>query len=1185
MSRKWTTEQAAAINSKGQNLLLSAAAGSGKTAVLVERIISRITDKENPVDADRLLVVTFTNAAANEMRERIISGLEEKISQNPQDKNLIRQLTLVKKARITTIDSFCIDVLRNYFVEAELPPDFSVADPTECKVMLETALDDAINEMYDDAEFGEDFLNLMESYANSKANDINFRELLVSLYYFSTSLPYPEKWLDMSAERFNIDGDFSGSEYKYFLVQEIHAECSRCISEYSIMIELAQKDKLDNYANLLCEEKAFFEKCLSMFNYDDLKAEIESFSFKRRPAVPKDAMPLYVDTVNEMREKIKQKRMGKLSEELVNLTSQQQFDAIKKMYPLMRCLSETVKRIADKFTQAKLSKNMLDFSDCEHRCLNVLSKKGIPTQIAKILGDGIDEIYIDEYQDTSKLQEAIFASIKKENNLFMVGDIKQSIYRFRNTDPILFKTKRDSFSKNEDALDRKIILSKNFRSRENILASVNCIFERIMSAESGEIDYNDDEKLYLGAEYPDTALNPLSFDTEFAIIDTKSIKEETDEYDKIELEAIYCANRIADLIRSEVQVYDKGEYRKITYSDICIISRNVKDNAVILSSVFADFGIPCYADSTGGYFDSREVEIMMALLRVIDNPYQDVPLLTVLRSIIFNISSETLAKIRAIDRRKPFYDAVKRCAESDAEESAVCREIINTIDDFSRKSKRMSVSQLILEIYNITGFFDAQQTCTNGVIRRANLRLLYNRARAYESTGLRGLYSFIKFIEDYKNTGNDLETAKLTGEHNDAVRIMSIHKSKGLEFPVVILFSAEHQFNLQDLRRGVLYHADLGYGPKFVDTDLRITYSFAPRTALRSILTAESVAEEMRILYVALTRAKEKLIIIGADKNIKQKITNCLSGEADMRINGAVVSEHHSYLDWLIMALVDHQDGEELRNCIDSDRGWHKFQHDSKFYIRIISSVNQLSFSGNESEEENSLVCNDEESVIALIDGQYHSPADLTLPSKVTVSELKKRREQEMLDESTQAFKKPAKINEKTTGLTAAEIGVAYHTVLQRSDLSAPLETREDIKKQIDIIKEKGFLTEEEAGSVNPDKILKFFTSGTGRMIKSAKEVKREFVFGVSIPAKGFLSGNESDKEIMLQGIIDCLLITDEGIVIIDYKTDRNFDETETVEKYRIQLECYKYAAEKIFKKPVISKILFMLDSGMAMTL
>ncbi len=1186
MSRNWTNEQLAAINSSGQNLLLSAAAGSGKTAVLVERIISRITDKVCPVDADRLLVVTFTNAAANEMRERIIASLEEKILKNPQDANLSRQLVLVKKAQITTIDSFCINVLRNHFVEADLPPDFSVADPTECKVMLENALDEVINEMYDDEVYGGDFLDLMESYSNSKANDINFRGLLISLYYFVTSLPYPEKWLKMAAEKFSNSNDFENSEYKDVLIKEAHSECERCISEYNVMINLAAKDGFSELESFLIEERSYFENCININDYDKLRAVLNGIVFKGRPRASKNMQLMHIDQIADMRQKIKTKRMGVLTEKLLNLTSAQQAEAINKMYPLVCCLSELIKRLSDKFEEAKLRKNMLDFSDCEHRCLNILTKDGETTQIAKTIRDEFDEIYIDEYQDTSKLQEAIFSSIKKENNLFMVGDIKQSIYRFRNTDPILFKTKRDRFSKDEDSRDRKIILSKNFRSRENILDSVNYIFERIMSVESGEIDYNDDEKLYLGADYPDTSVNPISYETEVAIIDTKTLNENSDDdYDKIELEAIYCAKRIAELIKNEVQIYDKGEYRKITYKDICIVSRNVKDNAVILSSVFADFGIPCYAEKTGGYFNSREVEIILALLSVIDNPYQDLPLLTVLRSIIFNVSSETLAKIRSVDKRNSFYDAMLQCAESDMEESAVCCEIIKEIEKFSEKSRRMSVSQLILEIYNRTGFFDAQQSFANGTIRKANLRLLYNRAKDYENTGLRGLYSFIKFIQDYKNTGNDLESAKLTSENNDAVRIMSIHKSKGLEFPVVILFAAEHQFNLQDLRRGVLYHPEIGYGPKFVDTNLRITYNFAPRAAVESVLYAQSIAEEMRILYVALTRAKEKLIIIGADKNIEQKIRSCTSGEKSLRIGGSLVSEHISYLDWIIMALINHKNGEVLRKCANIGEDYHKITHSSRFDVKIISDINELSCEDADSTEKETRLQNENDSILSLIMSKYHSEEDVVLPSKVTVSELKKRRTQEVVEDGSEAFKRPAKIKEKTTGLSASEIGIAYHTVLQKYDISAPLDTKEDIKKQIDTIKEKGFLTEEEAGAVSPEKLLKFFTSGTGRMIRNAKEVKREFMFGVSIPAKGFLSGTESDKDIMLQGIIDCLLITDEGLVVIDYKTDRNFDETETVEKYRIQLECYKYAAEKIFKKPVISKILFMLDSGMAMTL
>ncbi len=1181
MATKWTDEQFSAIESKNQNLLLSAAAGSGKTAVLVERIISRITDSKNPINADKLLVVTFTNAAANEMRERIISGIEKRHIENPHDKQIKQQLTLIKKAQITTIDSFCIDILRKYFVEADISPDFSVADPTECKVMLDEAMDDVINDMYDDKKFGKDFLCLMESYANAKANDKGFRELLESIYNFSTSLPYPDKWLDDSAEKFMIENEFVDSDYCNIILNEVHAECERIISEYETIIDLARQDLLFDFEALLKEEQCFFKECLLNFDYDRLKLEFDNFEFKRRPAIPKDSSPMYIETVTDLRKKIKETRVGKICDKLLNLTAKQQETAIRKMYPLMRCLAESVKRLALRFKEMKMSKNILDFSDCEHYCLEVLQNK----EIASIIKEHYDEIYIDEYQDTSKLQEAIFESIKKENNLFMVGDIKQSIYRFRNTDPILFKKKRDEFSKQETANNRKIILSKNFRSRENILASVNYIFERIMSEDSGEIDYNEDEKLYLGAEYPDESVNPLDYRTEVAVIDTKTITEADKDLDKIELQAMYCAKRIAELIDSGAEIYDGTKYRKITYKDICIISRNVKDNSIILNAVFSEYGIPCYAERTGSYFASREIEVILSMLAIIDNPYQDLPLLSVLRSVIFNVSSEELAIIRSCNRKKSYYDAIISCSQTEMKEAALCREIISVIESFSEKSKRMSVSELILDIYNTTGYYDAQQTQSNGVIKCANLRLLYKRAKDYENTGLKGLYSFIKFINDFKETGSDLISASLAAEQNDAVRIMSIHKSKGLEFPVVILFAAEHQFNLMDLRKNVLYHADLGFGPKFVDTDLRITYVFAPRSAVERALYRESIAEEMRILYVALTRAKEKLIIVGSDKDIAKKVQTCFSQNTARKISGSIVSEHISYLDWIIMAILNHKNGEVLRNCIESGSASAILSDESIFDVRIISSIEELENFAHADFDEEKVTSVDSDALVELVNYVYPDIDNTKLPSKITVSELKKRKESESLSGGYEIFKKRSKIKEKISGLTAAEIGIAYHTVLQRYDLSAPTETKENIKAQIDIINNKGFLTEEEAGAINPDKILKFFKSGTGKMLLSAKEVKREYMFGVSIPAKNFITTTQSQEEIMLQGVIDCLLITDDGIVIIDYKTDRSYDAEDTIEKYRIQLDCYKYAAEMIFKKPVIRKILYMLESDMGMNL
>ncbi len=1183
MANKWTDEQMSAINSRNENLLLSAAAGSGKTAVLVERIISRLTDKVNPISADRLLVVTFTNAAAAEMRERIILALTVLSEENPADENIQNQLLLLKKAQITTIDSFCIDLLRNNFVSADLPPDFKIADPTENTVMREEVLDTVLTEMYDDEEFAESYFNLLEMYANSKANDRAFRELVDSLYNFSMSLPAPEKWLLDSAESFKNCVDFEDTVWCKTLISEAKREIMSCLCDCDAMIDYAQKDNLTSYHTILIEDKNAIFKLLENEKYDELCSAVKDLEFKRRPSAPKDYVPLYFDTINEMRDKVKD-RITKLTKKFFTLSSAENSEAICKIYPAMRCLAEIVIRLNNRFTEEKLKQNMLDFSDCEHRCLEILTKEnGEATEIAKITKEKYDEIYIDEYQDTSRLQEAIFTAIKKEDNLFMVGDIKQSIYRFRNTDPSLFKNKRDLYLSGESEKSRTIYLSKNFRSRENVLASVNYIFERIMSEESGEIDYNDAEKLYTGASFPENDINPIDSRTEVCVIDVKALKEseEIEETEKCELQALLTAKKIAELIENGTQVFEKGEYRPIKYSDICIISRNTKNCVPALVSVLSDYGIPCYSENTGSLLDSSEVITMLNILSVVDNPISDIPLLSVLRSLIFGFSSEILARIRCFNKKSSFYEAMKLCAESDTDEGRASKDALEVISDLRKKSKYLSVSELIMDIYNSTGFYDAQQTQINGELRRANLMLLYNRAKEYEKTGLKGLYNFIRFINSYKESGSSFDAAKTVGAEHDAVRIMSIHKSKGLEFPVVFLFSAEHKFNMQDLAKNVLYHAEYGLGPKFVDTDLRITYLFAPRVALDTVLRRENIAEEMRILYVALTRAKEKLIIIGSEGNIEKKIISCSYGGGIRKISNSR-DLGSSYLDWILTALVNHPDCEELRNVCATVKPI--VDDNSKFKVEIIKSTEELmpyrkDMSDTEKESEAL-----SESIKELISYNYPNIPDTHLPSKITVTELKRKMTES--DEKTAYLFTPLKQKSYIrSGLTNAEIGTAHHTVMQHIDLSAKLETKEDVWEQILKIKEKGFLTREEAGAVNAEKIARFFNSKTGEIIKTAKKVRREVMFGIEKPASLLLKDVKSDKNIMLQGIIDCVAETDEGLFIIDYKTDRTFNPDETVEKYKIQLECYKMAAEMIYGKKVISKILYLFDADMGVNI
>jgi len=1187
VANRWTEEQRAAILSKNQNLLLSAAAGSGKTAVLVERIITRLTDESAPVDADKLLVVTFTNAAAAEMRERIIVSLTALIEKHPENAFLANQLLLIKKAQITTIDAFCIDLLRRNFVAANLSPDFKIADPTENAVLCDEVLDEVLTDMYDDAEFAEDFFSVLESYANAKANDKMFRELVHSLFSFAMSLPNPKEWLISSAEAFSKAYDFEQTAWCKAVIAETKTELMRAVSEYDTLVYLAEQDGLTAYHTLLLEERDMLKKASALDEYDALKSATDAILFKSRPRAPKDFAPRYFEVINEMRDKIKKKRISKVREKLLPITAMQQSSAILNTYSVMRCLAEIVIRLKDSFLQRKLEKNILDFNDCEHLCLQLLiNDDGTPSETALETQQKYEEIYIDEYQDTSKLQEAIFSLIKRENNVFMVGDIKQSIYRFRNTDPTLFQEKRDCFSPQADAENRKIVLSKNFRSRENVLSSVNFIFERIMSRQTGEIDYNEEEKLYPGATFPDDAPNPISQETELCLVELASIKETKDDAEdaeKLELEAFAVANRIAELIKNQEEIFADGAYRPIRYSDICIISRSTKTSAPLLVSVLSERGIPCFSENTGGFLNSTEITTVLAALSVIDNPFQDLPLLTLLRSVMFHFTAEILARIRCCDKKGSFYDALIACADANTPASESAREALCFIQEFINKSTYMSVSELIMELYNSTGFYDAQQTQPNGAIRRANLRLLYNRAREFEKTGLKGLYSFIRFMNEYNATGGDFDAAKTVGAEQDAVRIMSIHKSKGLEFPVVILFGIEHKFNMMDLTKSVLFHAKLGFGPKYIDTEHRITYPFAPRVALESTLRAESLAEEMRILYVAMTRAKEKLILVGAVQSVEKFVNTRAFGESGRKLSVGSVLSADSYIDWIVTALMGHPDGDVFRKKCFAET---KCIHDkSRFKISIIDDAASLLLPETANvQTEEQVEPENLDKLLSLVLYQYPYVDDTTLPSKITVTELKRKMQAED-DGGVYLFQPNKEAKTFSKQLTGAQIGTAYHTVMQHLDLKAPLFTREDIQMQICAIKERGYLTDEEAGAIHAEKIVRFFSSHAGKVMLSATNVHREMTFAILEPANRLFEDFKSDKPIMLQGTIDCVAETEQGIYIIDYKTDKTFHPQETVEKYKIQLACYKMAAERIFKKPVISKILYLFDADMGINL
>ena len=1185
MANRWTSEQLAAINARGANLLVSAAAGSGKTAVLVERIIKKITDEQNPVDIDRLLVVTFTNAAAAEMRERITDAIAQKLEENPSSSQLARQMTLAAKANITTIHSFCMNILRTNFNVAGIDPNFRIADTTENQLLRIEALDEVVDEMYEDDEFADVFYTLLENYSSVK-NRAGFDEMIEKIYNFVMSLPNPEGWLADAAEKFSCE-KFAGSKLAQDILECAKERMREIILRYNDVLEKAKNDDGgDNVFLMLLSEKECLSHLLEAKDYKEAHEWAQSVSFARFPTAPKKSEPIYREYIKNIRKKAVEEVNKNINKALLLLTEEEQERVLKIQYEQMKCLSELVKRLICRFNEKKEEKNLLNFNDLEHICYRILTDAcGKPSQLAKAIGEQYEEILIDEYQDTSRLQEAIFAAIKKENNLFMVGDIKQSIYRFRNTDPLLFRDKKDTFSADEEAIDRKIILSKNFRSRREILAGINDIFERIMSVGAGEIDYNEEEKLYVGADYPETP-HPIKADLQLHVIETvKRSESDNDEIpmEQIEVEAHLAAKQIAQILSGGYQVLTKSGYRTVTYRDICIILRKTKGWSDTFMQVFADYGIPCYSETGGGFLQSTEVEIMMSLLEIIDNPYQDLPLLSVLRSLMYGFTTNDLAEIRVCDRKGTFYDALKAKAQEDDRLAKAAASFIEQLKKFREYAGFMSLSELIWSLYSDTGFYDAQGAQPDGILRQSNLRLLAMRAEEYEKTGFRGLYNFVRFVDKYKSAGGDYDSARQIGEEQNVVRIMSIHKSKGLEFPIVFLCGAGKQINLRDLSKNILIHPELGYGPKFIDPDLRITYKTAVRAAVAEQLRRETLSEEMRVLYVALTRAREKLIVIGSSDDVHKRVYSLGSGVGTLeKIPPHKVLAANSYLDWFMMALLNHPNCAALRDSIDYEVKLSKSESPWSVTLHTNDGLNEETTEAERAIPDEKQNVNSKE-LIKLIRYNYPHMKDTALPTKITVTELKNKNMRDEDPMGIYLYPKPRFLQQGKKKIGGARRGTAFHTVMQRLDLAKTSE--DDIESQIQVLVEKGYLTQEEGQVVDKEKIVRFFDSGIGKIMLGADKVLREVLFAINIPAKEAEPGYDGDEEIMLQGVIDCVIIKDDEITILDYKTEHIEDEEKVAQKYAVQLHYYARAAEKIYNLPVRAKYLYLFETENTLSL
>ncbi|WP_428817537.1 helicase-exonuclease AddAB subunit AddA [Clostridium butyricum] len=1238
---KWTDEQLSAIKTRNCNLLVAAAAGSGKTAVLVERIIRIITNKDNPVDIDKLLVVTFTNAAAAEMRERIAAAISKALDKEPTSKNLQKQLTLLNRANITTMHSFCLDVIKNNFHKIDLDPSFRIGDQTEGILIKDEVIETLFEEKYDQEDT--EFTSLVEAFSTYK-NDDNLKELIINMYNFIMSGPWPENWLKENAEAFNIETmeELNNSKWVLVLKNSIKVEIEGYIKMLEKAIEIINlTDGLEPYLEAFSNELYSIKNAYNSIDcgLDDIYSSLCSISFGRLKSIKKDKVSdeNAQNTVKSIRDDIK-KKISELINNIFSVTPEEMLINIKGAYPTIKKLTEIVLEFDEKFSQKKKEKNILDFNDLEHLCLKILSDTDengniIPSKTAIEFKNLFDEVLVDEYQDSNNVQETIIELVSRRKdefpNVFMVGDVKQSIYRFRQAKPELFMEKYINYTL-EESNNRKIQLYKNFRSRKEVIDGVNYIFKEIMSETVGELEYTDEEALNLGASYENSEdenvilggpieVNIIEKSIEESDLNKEKLDEEDFENEEIEgvnLEGKIVAKRIKELMTTTgnnvFKVLDKetGEYRPIKYKDIVILLRATKNWSESLLDELGQEGIPAYADTGSGYFESIEIRTIMSLLRVIDNPMQDVPVIAVLKSPIMGFSAEDLSIIRLKNKEKYFYENIADIAEEnicDISEELItrCKGFLEKLEIWRNKAIYMPIDEFIWYLYMDTAYYGYVGAMPNGVLRQANLKILFQRAKQFEQTSFKGLFNFINFINKLTKSSGDMGSAKILGENEDVVRIMSIHKSKGLEFPVVFLCGTGKQFNLMDLNKNILYHDELGFGPDFVDLEKRVSIGTIAKEAIKKKMKLETLSEEVRILYVACTRAKEKLIITGTVNNIQKSIEKWISS-ASLDYNLILPSEilkGKSYLDWIGMSLCQHNDGKILREKItvsneiskDDNSKW-----DIKLWKRSDIVVNNEDDKLEEEKEVKLSILEEEydKDVYGEVDKRlsykYPLKESTKLKSNISVSDLKKRNS-EFIDQHVESINTEdvesknkrtvitPKFLQEEKGLTAAEKGTAVHFVMKKIDLDK-VSSINEIKDQIQYLYENDFILEEEMKAVNPSKILNFFKSDLGKMMielhKEGKKIYRELPFYTEISSVNIdntLSEEYENEKVRLQGIIDCFFEYNGESILLDYKTDyvSRDNEQELKKKYIKQLDYYSDAVFKITGKKVSKRYLY----------
>ena len=1182
MSVKWTSEQQKVIDLRNRNILVSAAAGSGKTAVLVERIIRRLTEDDTPTDVDRLLIVTFTEAAAAEMKERIGAAIEKKLEERPGDIRLERQATLIHSAQITTIHSFCLAVIRDHFHVIGIDPGFRIAEEGELKLLKQDVLEELLEECY--AEAKEEFLDFTERFGSGKS-DKKIEEIILKMYEYSRSYPRPDRWLDQCVKAYESEDLEVRAEER---VRMRAADIERVLERGLKICE--EPDGPYMYGDMLDSDLEELERLQRAENFDAMYSAAAGFKWKRLSSRKDDTVsPDKKEKVKKLREQAKSLLKG-MQEDYFYAPREVWQQDMQDALPSVVTLTELVKRFAHMLDEKKRLRNMIDFNDMEQFALAILTEEKdgelVPSAVAGEYQDRFDEVMIDEYQDSNLVQETILTSVSRvsrgEYNIFMVGDVKQSIYSFRLSRPELFMEKYNTYSL-KDSVTQRIDLHKNFRSREEVLDSVNDIFRQIMKKELGGIEYDDSAALYPGAEFPPLPSGKEDFcKSELLLLD----KEDTRGEDERQAEARMIARRIRELIRDGV-VLDKEtrEYRRVQYRDIVILTRSIRGWAEVFSSVLGEEGIPAYSVSREGYFETYEVSVLLDYLKILDNARQDLPLAAVLTSVFGGLDTRELAEIRIAYPNVPFYNAAAMCAKGDAAEDACMEELrgklrrfYDQVRYFREKVPYTPIHELLEEIIDKTGYGLYIAAMPGGAQRMANVEMLTERAAAFEGTSYKGLFNFVRYIAQLKKYDVDYGEAGIMDEQADTVRIMSIHKSKGLEFPIVFVAGMGKKFNTQDTKGSVLLHPDWGAGVDLIDLKRRTKTPTFLKKMIREETALENLAEEMRILYVALTRAKEKLIMTGAAKITEDGAVSDISSV--FRAEGA-----KCYLDWVLPCILSDETGKVKQESpveVSVFRAEDLTPQQEETQAEVVAEDVLRNWDASQVYEPEL-----RERLDAQIDYVYPFEDEGKMKLKFTVSELKKwaslaeEAGEEMYEEPVVVPLIPEFLKEEEI-LTGAPRGSAYHKLLELLDFTVDYDV-ENLIAAVQQLRLEGRLTDEMTECIRPKDILRFLGCRSGkRMADAARNGKlyKEQPFVLSVDASEIYPEDCSGEKILVQGIIDVYFEEPDGLVVLDYKTDKVRTGNELKEKYHAQLDYYAQALEQLTEKSVKEKIIYSFTLG-----